>query len=411
MNKNHAFEQIKLLSVKIETKHENGTGVLFLNEDKAYILTVHHCIYGKEKPYHTPVEKDIRIIFNPKISNSSLNPISIKVYGKNIACLEIDTNKIKNKSIKLNLKDDLYYDEKYYLRGYPKAIPDGKNFNVEYDDNIDKEKFRITVENLTNDTSGDDAVDYIAGLSGSGVFSYKKNKLYLIGLVNNLTNAAGTFDAVDCIKISVFSCDAINSSSLMGKISSTSSIQDKNQNKEKDEIIKPDISNNQVLNIGSNYNSPINTGSGNQYITINETKKESFADGKKLFDIGRFSFSADIFYKITFINPDDFMSYFYYCVAKLSSMKNISKMKSRDIDRIYNFIEILNKTSYKKESKFLWLIVFYEYSEPKSKTLGLERKENKKIKYVKRFPLSKEEKNIFYKIPILTKKAKMLLFL
>jgi hypothetical protein len=84
-------------------------------------------------------------------------------------------------------------------------------------------------------------------------------------------------------------------------------------------------------------------------------------------------------------------------------------MTIKDINCIYLYIDILNNTTYKKISNFLWLIVFFEYSQPNSKTLNLENKKNKKTNYVINLSLSKKEKNIFSKIPILTEKSQILL--
>ncbi|MCK5918330.1 MAG: SUMF1/EgtB/PvdO family nonheme iron enzyme [Cocleimonas sp.] len=209
MNKEEAFKEIKLLTVKIETEYEKGTGVLIFKNNRAYVLTVHHCIYGKKEPYHNLVENSIKITLDSKISKILINPIECTVYKNDIVCLELDTKIINNIKIELNIQDKMFHDEEYFLRGYPKAFSDAHRFNATYNDEIDKNKFRITVDYLTNDTSGDDAVDYIKGLSGSGVFSYKENKLYLTGLVNNLANKAGTFNAIDCVKLLLFNNEVI----------------------------------------------------------------------------------------------------------------------------------------------------------------------------------------------------------
>jgi len=54
---------------------------------------------------------------------------------------------------------------------------------------------------MTSDTSGDDAIEYMRGVSGSGVFYAKGDRLYLVGLVNALADQAGTFNAIICTNL------------------------------------------------------------------------------------------------------------------------------------------------------------------------------------------------------------------
>jgi len=211
------IEAIKLLTVKIETEKEKGTGVLVIQKNRAYVLTVYHCIYGKEESPHIVNNKNISFKFNSKISEEVINPLEIEKYKevylkKNIVLLEVDITKLKIDGIpKLLLLDRIFYDKSYHFRGYPKALSTDHPFKAEcIDKKLDEITFKIEVDGLTNDTSGENANEFIAGVSGSGLFFSENNQLYLVGLVNALANETGVFNAVHCVKlIDLYNSDII----------------------------------------------------------------------------------------------------------------------------------------------------------------------------------------------------------
>jgi len=59
----------------------------------------------------------------------------------------------------------------------------------------------IELNNLTDDTSGEDAIENISGVSGSGIFFSEHDKLYLVGLVNSLGTEGGVYNRINCIKL------------------------------------------------------------------------------------------------------------------------------------------------------------------------------------------------------------------
>jgi len=203
MTLENIIENIKLLTVKVNTDKESGTGVLFLQDTKAYVLTVYHCIYGKGAEAHNVENENISFKFDFKICEDIINPLYFRGCNENIVLLEVDINKLKIDFIpKLLLLDRAYYDENYHLRGYPKVLKHDHPFEAKCrDKDLDEVTFKIEVDGLTNDTSGDDANELIAGLSGSGVFFSEYNQLYLVGLVNALATENGTFNAIHCSKL------------------------------------------------------------------------------------------------------------------------------------------------------------------------------------------------------------------
>lgn len=183
-----------------KTITEKGTGVLLLQDSKAYILTVYHCIYGKEEPFLNISKENITFSFIPNICTEKINPIDIIPLKENLVLLELDIKYLNETDIKCLYLDRVYEEKQYYLRGFP--LSEVHNFEAKCNDrNFDDVTFKIDVDKLTNETSGENAAQFVAGLSGSGVFFSENNQLYLVGLVNELRDKYGRFDSVHCTKL------------------------------------------------------------------------------------------------------------------------------------------------------------------------------------------------------------------
>ena len=179
---------------------EKGTGVLLLQNNRAYVLTVYHCIYGVKKPFHKVAKEGIRFSFLSTICSESLNPINITPLKQNLVLMEVDINKLDKTDMKCHYLDRVYDGKQYYLRGFPNSKK--HNFKAECNDkDFDEVTFKIDVDRLTDDTSGENANEFIKGLSGSGVFFSENNQLYLVGLVNELRDKYGRFNTIHCTKL------------------------------------------------------------------------------------------------------------------------------------------------------------------------------------------------------------------
>lgn len=186
------------IEVFIDGKIEKGTGVLLQQNKMLYVLTVHHCIYGKEKPFHNPQVDNITLTLEQNICSNNVKPIAINTFKENIVLLEIEN--ITSFDINYLCLDRVYDEKKYYLRGFPNS--EVHNFEAKCNDaNLNETTFKIEVNNLTSDTSGEDAVTFVSGLSGSGVFFSENNHLYLVGLVNELRDKFGRFNVLHCTKL------------------------------------------------------------------------------------------------------------------------------------------------------------------------------------------------------------------
>lgn len=193
-NSKHIIDKVEMLTVKIvlniNDTIEVGTGVILENNDEFYILTVHHTIFGKDTTYKTKIE-------NLTVEDFKGNNISVfNIENLNtLALLKIDS--INFELPELKVLDKAYYDEKYYLRGYPEAIDCGNSshpFNDVTCEQRTTSAITLKINNMNDDSSGEDAIDNINGLSGSGVFFEQYNKLYIVGCVNELLNSSGVFN-------------------------------------------------------------------------------------------------------------------------------------------------------------------------------------------------------------------------
>ena len=209
MDEGQIKELISQLTVRIKSRGtteegknitEKGTGVLLLQNNRAYVLTVYHCIYGVKEPFHKVAKESIKFSFLSTICSELLNPINITPLKQNLVLLKIDINKLNKTDMECYYLDRVYDGKQYYLRGFPKS--EVHNFKAECNDkDFDEVTFKIDVDRLTDDTSGIKANEFIKGLSGSGVFFSENNQLYLVGLTNELRDKYAKFNTVHCTKL------------------------------------------------------------------------------------------------------------------------------------------------------------------------------------------------------------------
>jgi len=196
MNEKEIKDNIKALTVQIITLKEQGTGVLIYHNNCLSILTVYHCIYGKKSKPHQIEADEVKFIFS---NRAEYYAVEIEVVGE-LVVLVLDSKEFTMNLLPIVEFSKVEYEQNYYIRGFPSGLDKAHNFRAKCND-IERETFKIEIENLTHDTSGEDAIEYMRGVSGSGVFFSRDNKLYLVGLVNALANQSGTFNAVESLSL------------------------------------------------------------------------------------------------------------------------------------------------------------------------------------------------------------------
>ena len=231
-NNKHVIDKVEMLTVKITLKiddsSEVGTGVILQSNNEFYVITVHHTIFGKNADYKTKIENLIVEDF----TGTNISILNIESLNT-LALLKIDN--LNFELPKLVVLDKAYYDKKYYLRGFPEAINGGNNshpFNDVTCDQITITSITLKINNMNDDSSVDDAIDNINGLSGSGVFFEQYNKLYLVGCINELLTPSGVFNGAKANSL----IDLYKSELLNIEFYEFKTIEDITENMKKDRI-------------------------------------------------------------------------------------------------------------------------------------------------------------------------------
>jgi hypothetical protein len=198
-------ELIKKATVKINIdvngQKESGTGILITQNNEIHILTVYHCIFGKEQSRLNTKKEHIHLTFHETFAKTKFVILEIKSIDNEFAIISLECSS----DFSLNFKciNTVPYEKDYHIIGFPSILEGAlQPFRATCNDNnINTIGFNMSIKDLTSDTSGDNTSSYISGLSGSGVFFSEFNQLYLVGLVNSLGTKAGSFNRVDCIKL------------------------------------------------------------------------------------------------------------------------------------------------------------------------------------------------------------------
>jgi len=388
-------DYIKQFSLQIKY-HLQGTGVLVRSNEDFYLITAKHNFKKETSDKHTDVKKYSleKNINNIKIISSNGKSI---FYANKILLfqdkLDLIIFSIRNTSSyfenidSIKILDGKHYNNNYFLYGYP-CDKSGRALSLSQTHEINKNQFRL--ESKKNIKS-----KYLTGFSGGGLFVEIDEIYYLVGI---LIQAEDGFS----------NCKAVNLSSLVDEIISISSIQCKlhfaKKNKVRDKPMSNDNSNNPVFNIGSN-NGAINTGSGNQYNYGIEKEKSSMNTAMQLFDSEKYGEAKNMFSE--FFDEND-ESKIYFIISSLSNV-TISNIKKSDINQLYNLVDSISSNKYKKMSNYLWLIIFYEYTNFHSTPFKLDRQHKDRRSIAFSELLNNDEKKIFSSITTVTEKSTLLL--
>lgn len=195
-------------AIDIKGKRTCGTGVIIQdNNERCYILTAEHCIYGKKN--NRLIQKGIKIKVQYKYLNSdnfrefTVGKIKYACFTTDIALISvIPFSGYISEEIVYSYFDKTIKSDNLYFRGYPnpnKQLDNhkAKSYNCTFEE-YDKPKF--TIQSLKiKDMSTIVSIEKTAyGLSGSGLFDFKNGKLYLLGILTDLEDEHGTFGLIQC---------------------------------------------------------------------------------------------------------------------------------------------------------------------------------------------------------------------
>lgn len=189
--------------VRIKSNGNTGSGVLLPGKESFYVLTAAHCL-GKTLPNVSDIiiekQNDYTSAFN------SITSVEIKEFNleHDFALIEIDFDNEDKLLYQYKLGRGVLSDNDVKFCGYQGGINinqyrpfSGKVLSVSEDLGC----FKITLSGETFDQGGEDGHFLAKGLSGSGVFIYRHNSPFLIGILNSVITNKAWNDDIDCCSI------------------------------------------------------------------------------------------------------------------------------------------------------------------------------------------------------------------
>lgn len=188
--------------VRIKSNGHTGSGVLLQGKESFYVLTAAHCL-GKKIP---ALEEIIIEKQNDYTSDfKSITSIEIKEFNTqhDFALIEIDLEEEEKLSYLYKLGRGVLSENDVKFCGYQGIrINEYRPFNgkiLSVSDDVGR--FKITLVGETFDQGGEDGHYLAKGLSGSGVFIYRHNSPFLIGILNSVITDKAWNDDIDCCSI------------------------------------------------------------------------------------------------------------------------------------------------------------------------------------------------------------------
>lgn len=187
--------------VRINCNGEEGSGVLIAGENSFYVFTAAHCL-GKERPNIENIKIHKQSDYKSEFQDITVVAIKEFDYEKDYALLEID----------FEVEDKLLYQYKIAHSFLPNTAVEFCGYQ-----GINNEEFRPFPSRLLTYSDSDYSFkitltegesfhqngengDYIAGgLSGSGVFVYRHQTPFLLGILTSvITEKAWNSDIICC---------------------------------------------------------------------------------------------------------------------------------------------------------------------------------------------------------------------
>lgn len=198
MTVNHAEKYC----VRVKSNGHTGSGVLLPGNDTFYVLTAAHCLGNT-----LPEVKSITIERQNDYSSDfkKITAVEIKEFNldHDFALIEIDSENEEHLLYQYKLGRGILSESEVRFCGYQ-----GVNINQyrPYNAKVlsvseDFGRFKITLNGDTFDQGGEDGQYLAKGLSGSGVFIYRHNSPFLIGILKSVISDKAWNDDIDCCSI------------------------------------------------------------------------------------------------------------------------------------------------------------------------------------------------------------------
>lgn len=188
-------------------KQNQGSGVLLKDHDKFYLLTAEHCIFGKNNEYNDittdKIWVEIQDSFEADFRRVTVKSIIDSDKDDDWVLLVIDDPLIDCDYLRIQRGQNFIIDEEVWFIGYQSKKPDRFRRSDGIINHIatDRNNFVITRKSGSFQHPTELGGDIAQGLSGSGVFIIRGNKLYLIGHIKSIVGDIALENDIDCCPI------------------------------------------------------------------------------------------------------------------------------------------------------------------------------------------------------------------
>lgn len=194
--------QTEKYCVRIKCNGHTGSGVLLPGIETFYVLTAAHCL-GDSMPNIEDIiiekQNDYSSDFN------QITSVEIKEFNQehDFAVIEIDFFDEEKHLYQYKLGRGVLAENEIKFCGYQGLnINQYRPFNgkvLSVSDYLGR--FKITLQNETFDQAGEEGHYVAKGLSGSGVFIYRHNSPFLIGILKSVISNKAWNDDIECCSI------------------------------------------------------------------------------------------------------------------------------------------------------------------------------------------------------------------
>lgn len=194
--------QVEKYCVRVKSNGHTGSGVLLPGKKAFYVLTAAHCLGNS-----IPRIEDIKIEKQNDYTSDFKRITSVGIVEFNqehdFALIEIDFEEEQKILYQYKLGGGFLMGNDIKFCGYQGInIDQFRPFNGEVlSVSGDWGRFKITLQNTTFDQAGEEGQYIAKGLSGSGVFIYRHNSPFLIGILNSVISDKAWNDDIDCCSI------------------------------------------------------------------------------------------------------------------------------------------------------------------------------------------------------------------
>jgi hypothetical protein len=187
-------------------KFNQGSGVIVFDNSQFFVVTADHCVFGDEGQYAgiTPdrIWVDIQSSYDSAFRRVTVLSIHANHKEHDWVMLQTENPQIECDFPQILKAFNFVSDEKVRFCGY-------QNFNADQYRpwgavvlTVATTQFRISVINDKFQQGGESGSMLAKGLSGSGVFISKNDKLYLIGFLKSVVGDIALNSDIDCCLLS-----------------------------------------------------------------------------------------------------------------------------------------------------------------------------------------------------------------